>query len=173
MGVFKAAFIDKDGTIVDNSDYPKIPSDKLLEQDILEGLKYLQNKGYKLIIISNQPWTAKGLISKEQVEVFFKNITNKLKDKEITITDYFYCPHRREENCNCKKPNPGMILKAVKKHNIDLAQSIMIGDRGDDINLGKNLKIKTFLVQTGNGKEFKNTNPDHIIKNINAIGEII
>lgn len=169
----KAAFLDKDGTLVDNSQYPDvIPSDILLD-NVFEGLKNLQNKGYKLIIISNQPWIAKGRITKEEVDRIFFNIIEKMKNEGISILDYFYCPHQSSDNCECKKPKSGMFIEASEKHNLDLSESIIIGDMDADILAGKNLGMKTFLVLTGKGKESIDSLPDYIIENLNSIKEII
>jgi D,D-heptose 1,7-bisphosphate phosphatase len=170
----KAIFLDKDGTLVDNWGYPEIiPTDDILEGHILQGLKHAQEKGYKMIIISNQPWIAKGKMTKKEVENVFKNLISKLEKKGIKIDDYFYCPHQSLDNCECKKPKPSMIFQAAKKHNINLSQSFMVGDSDFDIAAGKNARVKTALVLTGNGKNFLNTEPDYILQNINELKNIL
>jgi len=170
-----AFFIDKDGVLVDNSRYPEIiPTDELLENDIFEGLKHIQNKGYKIIIVSNQKWISKGLMKREDVEKTFQIIIKKLKEKGIEINDYFYCPHKEEDNCNCRKPSPKMILDAAEKHSISLKDSFMIGDMEKDIESGKNAGTKTILVLTGRGKDYQNeTNADYVINNLNEINKVI
>ena len=170
----KICFLDKDGTLVDNSQYPDIiPSDKILKDDIIEGLKYLQEQGYKLIIISNQSWISKGRHTEEQTENIFKSLIKQLELYNIHIEAYFYCPHLRTMQCECKKPNNKLILDALKKYKGDSKKSLIIGDMDRDILAGKKSGIKTVLVQTGCGNQFLDCNPDHIIKNINQIGEII
>lgn len=170
----KAIFIDKDGVLVDNSGYPDIiPSDKLLENNILKGLKNIQEKGYKKIIVSNQPWISKGILSKQQVDAIFESVLKKLKEKEIIIEDYYYCPHHTADNCECKKPKPKMVLDAAKKHDIDINESFIVGDMDNEILLGKSIGLKTILVLTGNGKEFTHLNPDYIINDLNEINKII
>lgn len=171
----KAIFLDKDGVLVDNSNYPKIiPSDKILEKDILDGLKYMEEKGYFLYIISNQPWIAKKLLSFERVESIFQSITNQLKQKNILIKNYVFCPHQSSDNCECKKPKPKMILDLSVKYDLDLNNSYTIGDMEQDILAGKSAGTKTILVLTGNGKEFQNnTEADYIIENLNEIKKII
>ena len=173
----KAFFIDKDGTLVDNSGYPKIiPTDKVLYSDVIGGLINIQKKEYKIIIFSNQPWVAKGRMSKEEVEEVFKNLIKKLSEKGIFVSDYFYCPHQSSDNCECKKPKPKMLFDAAKKHNIDLKESYTIGDMDDDIFAGINAGTKTILVKTGRGKDFVNDigdKVDKILNNINEINSII
>ena len=77
----RAVFLDKDGTLVDNSGYPKIiPGHDLLEYNVVEGLRYLKEKGYKLIIVSNQPWIAKKIMTEEEVENVFRKLNEKLEE---------------------------------------------------------------------------------------------
>ncbi|MBM3234122.1 HAD-IIIA family hydrolase [Candidatus Pacearchaeota archaeon] len=167
----KAVFLDKDGVLVDNSAYPQIPEDNLL--NVFNGLKYLQEKGYKLIIISNQPWISKKLRSIEQTEKIFKSIMNKLGEKGIFIDDYTYCPHQTSDKCGCKKPKIKLGLEMASKHRINLKHSFVIGDMEADINFGKNLGAKTILVKTGRGKDFLDIEADYIIENLNEINKII
>jgi D-glycero-D-manno-heptose 1,7-bisphosphate phosphatase len=168
----KAIFLDKDGTIVENSCYPKMPTDNILEGDIIDGLKFLQEKNYKLFIVSNQPWISKGHATKEQVDKIFESVVKQLASKGIKIEDINYCPHQSSDNCECKKGKPKIILDLAKKYNINLSHSFFIGDMGQDIEAGKNAGTKTILVLTGRGKDFVNSNPDFIIKNINQIKEV-
>lgn len=172
----KAIFLDKDGTLVDNSGYPQeIPSDVLLEDEILDGLFFLQQRGFKLIIISNQSWIAKERLSKKEVEDIFKRVVQRLEFLGITIHGYYYCPHKTSDNCACRKPKIGLFLRAAQEHNIQIENSFMVGDMEDDILAGKNVGVKTVLVKTGCGKEFgvSAVVPDHIIENLNAIKEVI
>ncbi|MBI2629472.1 HAD-IIIA family hydrolase [Candidatus Pacearchaeota archaeon] len=169
----KAVFIDKDGTIVDNSRYPEeIPKSKLLERDILEGLLHIQKKGYKIIIISNQSWIRKNILSKEEVEEIFRDIVFTLKSKGVVIDDYYYCPHKKEDECNCRKPMAGLFFKAAEKHNIILKNSFMIGDMEEDILAGKSAGMKTILIFNRKGKFF-DVIPDYVINNINEVTKII
>lgn len=171
----KAVFLDKDGTIVDNSQYPYIiPTDKILHSQVIQGLKTIQDKGYKLIIVSNQSWIAKNRLTREETEKIFSNIVQELKKHDIEVLDYFYCPHQKNDNCECRKPKTKMFSDAAIKHNISINDSIMIGDADTDIKAGKSLGMKTILVLTGEGKKFEKTaNPDFIIEDLNKIGDVI
>lgn len=171
----KAIFIDKDGTVVDNSLYPTvIPSDQIMEDEVIEGLLYLQGKGFKLILVSNQPWISKGRLSKEQVKEVFESVVRKLGDFGVRINGYYYCPHQSSDSCECKKPKPKLIHDAAKEHTIDITKSYIIGDMASDIQAGKHAGLKTILVKTGRGKDFMDTtNPDFVIENINKISEVI
>lgn len=170
----KAFFLDKDGVLVDNSWYPSIiPSDKILESDVLSGLKYIQERGYKLIIISNQPWIANGRKTQEEIEKTFINLKEKFLSFGIKINDYFYCPHQSSDKCECKKPKTGLIREVLKKYDINFLDSFMVGDTDLDIIFGKNIGVKTVLVLTGRGKDFQNSGSDYIIKNLNCVNKII
>ena len=172
---YKAVFLDKDGTIVDNSGYPYIvPTDQVLINDIIEGLQYLQKKGYKLFIISNQSWISKGRLSQEQVEVIFQSVFKKLKEYDIKIAGHYYCPHKKSEDCECRKPKVKLILQAAAEHSLNLNESIFIGDMEMDISAGRNAGMKTVLVLTGMGSKYNSKiKPDHVIKNVNQINEVI
>lgn len=175
MALHKAVFLDKDGTLVDDSFFPFIlPSDTLLVDDILDGLRYLQQKGYKLIIVSNQSWVAKGRMTKDKVIAIFQSVCAKLQQHGITIDGYYFCSHRSSDGCSCHKPKPGMLLQAAEEHNLDLLQSYIIGDRYDDLAAGNNVGVKTILVQTGCGKDYNHDlKPDYSIKNVNAVKDIL
>jgi histidinol-phosphate phosphatase family protein len=176
----KAIFLDKDGTIMQYNTYGEdvsaeaVLTDVLMENQVLDGLRYLQEKGYKLIVVSNQPWVAKKVVEKEQIEDLFKELVLKLGEKGIKIHDYFYCPHQSSDNCECKKPKADMIMRAARKHNIDLENSYMVGDTDQDVGTGKNAKVKTILVLTGLGRDYADkTNPDFIIDSLNEIGKVV
>ena len=113
----KAAFLDKDGTLVDNSRYPLvIPTDGLLVNEVVDGLLYLQERGYKLFIISNQSWISKGQLTQEQVEKVFQSLITKLQNHGVIISDYYYCPHRKVHNCECKKPKTKLVVFITGLH---------------------------------------------------------
>ena len=170
----KAFFLDKDGTIVDNSKYPDIvPRDQLLQREIIKGLKLIQKKGYKIFIISNQSTIAKKWLTRSEVEVDFQNIVKKLKEFDIEITEYIYCPHNTKDNCECKKPKTLLMRMLIKRHNIDIKSSYVVGDMDKDILMGKNIGAKTILVKTGRGNDFLDSGADYIIKNINEIEVIL
>ena len=171
----KAVFLDKDGTIVDNSQYPLIiPTDKLLHDDVLEGLKHIQEKGYKIILISNQSWIGKGRMSRGDVEAVFQSLITQLELHNINVDDYTYCPHDKRENCACRKPKAMLLHQLAQKHNIDLSQSFMVGDMAADIGAGHNAGATTILVRTGCGRRYESlVQPHHILNNVNQIIEVL
>ncbi len=136
----KIAFLDRDGTII--SDYPDQEWRNKLEPEFLQGsmlaLKKLTILGYRLIIVTNQGMINDGIITDEQFRRFHGKMLKELERQGIEILETFYCPHRIEENCTCKKPKPGMIKQALEKYpTIDLSESFMVGDSACDIGLAE------------------------------------
>lgn len=143
----KAIFLDRDGVInqvnfVDGKPYPpKDMSELILLPRVNEALQLLKDAGYLLIVITNQPDVVRGKAKIETVEA----INQFLKDS-LPIDDIFTCYHDDIEDCNCRKPKPGNILKAANQYNINIPSSFMIGDRWRDIEAGESAGCKTFFI---------------------------
>jgi len=147
---FRAVFLDRDG-VVNRAvirDGKPFPPANLEELEITPGtesaLQDLKKRGFKLIIVTNQPDVARGLTSQAAVEKI-----NQALATSLPLDDVFVCYHSDENNCDCRKPKPGMLLEAAQKHNIDLSRSYMVGDRWRDIDAGHNAGCKTILVDSG------------------------
>ncbi|MDB5119093.1 MAG: hydrolase, HAD-superfamily, subfamily [Sphingobacteriales bacterium] len=157
----KAIFIDKDGTLIPDVPYNVNPDLIHLELNCVEGLKRLQNAGYLLVIISNQSGVARGYFKEDalaEVEMKLKSI---LTNENIQLNGFYYCPHHTEGTvspysieCLCRKPLPGLILKAAEELSIDLKHSWMIGDILNDIEAGNRAGCKTILIDNGNETEW-------------------
>ena len=145
----KIAFLDRDGTIM--KDYPdniwgQIETPDFFD-DTFDALKNIQEKGYKIIIITNQYIIGEKLITETQYKNFTNLYINILKNQHIDILDIFYCPHPRTMNCKCHKPNTGMIENALNKYkDIDISKSFFAGDSECDENLAKSINIKFFRI---------------------------
>lgn len=152
----KIAFLDRDGTIM--HDYPdnvwsRIETPNFFS-DTFSALKNIQDKGYKIIVITNQYIIGEKIITKEQYKNFTTLYIEILKKHYIDIFDIFYCPHSREMNCKCCKHNTGMIKEAINKHNnIEISKSFLAGDSKCDENLAKSLNINFFNVNYQNLKK--------------------
>lgn len=143
----KIAFVDRDGTI--NRDYTDDEWKQIDEPEFLDGsltaLKEIRRKGYQIVIITNQYLINDGIITLSQYRAFTKRLVQQLNTNGIDILDIFYCPHSKKENCDCFKPNTGLVEKAVNKYpDIDLSKSFVIGDSSSDVELGNRLGVKTF-----------------------------
>lgn len=143
----KVAFLDRDGTI--NKDYQDDDWRNIYKPEFLEGsleaLKIIREKGFKIIIITNQYLINDGIITLSQYRVFTEELLQFVNGHGIEILDIFYCPHSIKENCNCSKPKSGLIDKALEKYSeIELDKSFIVGDSLSDIELGNKLGIRTF-----------------------------
>lgn len=127
----KVLFIDRDGTINKDCPYCHILSDLAMYDDAVEIMKEHGKNGFTIIIITNQSGIGRGYFSEKEFHTFHNAILNVLEKKGVYIERTYYCPHRPEDNCDCRKPKTGMINQAMKDYNIDLRNSIIIGDRDD------------------------------------------
>ncbi len=178
----RAVFLDRDGTVNVDKDYLYRIEDFEFEKNVPETLKYLYDKGYKLIIISNQSGIARGYFTVEDVEKLHDHIEKEAEAEGFKITEFYYCPHLPEGKikefsveCGCRKPGTGLIDKAVDDHDIDTASSFMIGDKEADMVSGRKAGLTTILVGTGYGKETVNNfkDYDHYFEDISGVRSII
>ncbi|WP_287954738.1 HAD family hydrolase [Acidiplasma sp.] len=143
----RAVFLDRDGTINYDKGYTYKLEDLKIYDDIIPILKKYYDNGYIIIVISNQSGINRGYFTVNDMKKFNEGIKRIFMEHGIVISDFYFCPHKPEENCECRKPKTGMVEQAVKKYGIDLKNSIVIGDRDDiDGELARNLGIKFIKV---------------------------
>lgn len=143
----KVAFLDRDGTIIEDyeDELWRNKTEPIFIDGSIDALERIRQKGYEIIIITNQYLIDEKIISIEQYQDFTNKFLKRIRDKGIEILDIFYCPHSRESNCSCMKPKDGLIKKALDKYpEINLKDCFIVGDSLCDIELGKRLGIKTF-----------------------------
>jgi D-glycero-D-manno-heptose 1,7-bisphosphate phosphatase len=160
----KCIFFDRDG-IVNKSPGPgyveKWEDFKLLPE-FVEVLRIAQRLGYEAVIVTNQQGVAKGVVSLEEVERIHANLKKVLKkEHSLALLDIMCCPHR-EGTCECRKPKPGMILEAAKRHGIDLKSSWMVGDDVKDVETGRRAGCRTIFV----GSRGKESGADYAVENM-------
>lgn len=158
----KVIFLDRDGTINIEKSYLHKWEDFEFEKNAIEGLKKLKDLGYEFIVVTNQSGIGRGYYTEEDLVTLNNQMTEKLKEFGIEILECFYCPHHPEKgigkykvDCNCRKPNPGMLLEGIKKYDVDIENSFMIGDKKGDLEAGKKAGLKSILVLTGYGKKIE------------------
>lgn len=148
----KALFLDRDGVINKEKNYLyKIENFEFID-GVFETCKYFQEKGYLIIIITNQAGIARGKYTEDDYQILTDWMIKEFEKKDIKISKVYHCPHHPDFSgeCECRKPNPGMIIQAQKDFDIDLSQSILVGDKNSDIEAGINAGIKmNYLVETG------------------------
>ena len=152
-----AVFLDRDGTLNEDPGYISDPEQVVLFSDTGDALALLKKYGFLLIVISNQSGIARGLMKSEDVDAVNEKINQILSEYKVKIDAFYYCPahpdYSSEEECECRKPSPKLLLEAANEFNVDLQSSYFIGDTIADIECGKNAGIKTILVKTGKGEE--------------------
>ena len=148
--IHRAVFLDRDGVINrslirDGKPYPPY---NLAELEILPGvpeaLDRLRAAGFRLIVVTNQPDVARGRQKREMVEAIHAVLQDRLAFDGLRV-----CYHDNADQCNCRKPAPGMLIVAAEEHNIDLAASFMVGDRWRDIEAGRRAGCTTILIDYG------------------------
>ena len=143
-------FLDRDGVINKEKNYVYKISDFEFIEGVIEALKQLQTLGFSLIILTNQSGIGRGYYTDSDFKTLNDWMCQTLKDNQVTITDVFYCPHKPDTDCSCRKPKPGMILEAKKKYDINLENAWLVGDKEIDIQAGLNAGItQTILVRSG------------------------
>lgn len=152
----KAIFLDRDGTL--NIDYGyvhEIDNFKFIDGAI-DALRELKKMGYMLVLVTNQSGIARGYFSEEQFLQLTEWMDWSLAEQDVDLDGIYYCPHHPEgkgeykEDCDCRKPKSGMLLQAIKELKIDPTQSIMVGDKIEDLKAGIGAKVKmNVLVRTG------------------------
>jgi D,D-heptose 1,7-bisphosphate phosphatase len=160
----KAVFIDKDGTLIPDIPYNVNPDLITLSERAITGISLLRKQGFLLVVVSNQSGIAKGYFSEKELKQVWNKISSLLAEHQLSIDAYYYCPHAPDAAieqyavaCDCRKPMPGMILKAANDLDIDTARSWMIGDILHDIEAGNRAGCKTILINNGNETEWKMT----------------
>lgn len=153
-----AIFLDRDGTINEDPGYLTDPSEIRLLPGVGEGLRLLQERDFRLVVVSNQSGIARGMLTEVTLEEIQRRLETMLKAEGVTLTGTYYCPHYPEgrppyrQVCDCRKPNGGLVQRAVQEHNIDLSRSYVVGDKLIDIELARQMGMPAILVLTGQGR---------------------
>ena len=187
----KAVFLDRDGVInqlvfnkkTNEYESPHESKDLALMPNVLESLKKLEDGGYHLFIISNQPSFAKGKTTLEKIKEVHQKLQKQIEDYGIHITEYYYCYHHPDGivdhysfACDCRKPKPFFIHKAKDDYGLDLTKSWMVGDQDSDIECGINAGVKTIIISNQHshkkrGRSSPNHSVDNLLESINIILE--
>ncbi len=154
-----AVFLDRDGTINEEMGYINhIDRFRLLPRTA-EAIRLLNQRGIKVVVITNQSGVARGYFPESLIEEVHRKMVEELKEQGAHLDGIYYCPHHPEvgeppyrRRCRCRKPETGLIEKAVEDLEIDCSRSYAIGDRGQDIEFGRRIGARTILVLTGYGK---------------------
>ena len=156
----RAVFLDRDGTINRYVGFVRKPEELILLPEAARAIRYINESGYLAIVVTNQPVVARGEVSFNQLQEINNKLETLLGEEGAYLDGIFYCPHHPDKGfegeipelkivCDCRKPKPGLLLKAAEEYNIDLSASVMIGDDERDMEAGKRAGCKTVLAKEG------------------------
>lgn len=150
-----AVFLDRDGTINEDSGYIDSPEKLVIIDGVYSAIKKLNSKGFKVVVITNQSGVARGYFSKGAVDAVNKMLEELLKKQGAHLDGMYYCPHHPDDDCECRKPKTGMLKRAKEDLRIDFEKSYVVGDKVSDVEIACKIGGKGILVLTGAGKDEK------------------
>jgi D-glycero-D-manno-heptose 1,7-bisphosphate phosphatase len=163
----KTIFLDRDGVINEEVNYLHKSKDFKFISGIFPTCAYFNQLNYKIIIITNQSGIARKLYTENDFLKITTWMLSQFKKNDIDILDVYHCPHGPHENCNCRKPKPGMLLKSKNNYNIDMKKSWMIGDKESDITAANAAGIKnTIILKSGHKINESSTKAKFILDSI-------
>lgn len=145
----KAVFFDRDGVINrERGEYTWRLEDFTINDGLIEFMKHAQQKGYLLIVISNQGGIQRGKYTLQDVEIAHNYLKEELRKNGVELTDIYICPHHdKTERCFCRKPQPIMLEKAIARFNVDVNQSLFFGDSARDMDAGNAVGVKSIWIE--------------------------
>jgi histidinol-phosphate phosphatase family protein len=157
----RAVFLDKDGTLVEDVPYNVDPERIRLAPGAAEGLRELHAAGYRLVVVSNQSGVARGYFPEEALTAVENRLRELMAQSGVPLAGFYYCPHHPRGQvaayavaCDCRKPQPGMLVRAAREQGIDLADSWLVGDILDDMEAGRRAGCRTVLIDNGHETEW-------------------
>ena len=179
----KAVFLDKDGTIVKDMVH-NVAIDKMqLMPGVESGLKLLSRNGYKIFVITNQPGVAHGYFSEDAVITNGYHLGSMMLSMGVPLSGFYYCPHHPKgvvkqyaTDCLCRKPEPGLIIRAAHEHNIAINDSWFVGDILDDVEAGRKAGCRTVMIDGGSETEWtlsRQRLPHHIVRGLEEAAQVI
>ena len=170
----KTIFLDRDGVINKDTNYLFRIEDFEFISGVFEACNYFKILGYKIIIITNQSGIGRGYFTSNDFLIINQWMIEQFKKNGVTILDIFHCPHLPESKCDCRKPKPGMFIKAKNKYDINMDKSWMIGDSERDIKAANLAGIKkTILVRSGSKINDSKSNAMFFLDSIDQVNKII
>ena len=174
----KAVFLDRDGVINVDHGYVYQVDDFEFIDGVIEACRAIKAKGYKLVVITNQSGIARGYFSEDQFMQLTEWMDWSMADRGVDLDGIYYCPHHPEkgegeyqQDCDCRKPKPGMINTAAKFLKLDLSQSFLVGDKTSDLQagisagIGQNILVSTGKAVTDEGRELA----DHVVASLEDV----
>jgi D-glycero-D-manno-heptose 1,7-bisphosphate phosphatase len=156
----RAVILDRDGTVVVDRDYLDDPEQLEFLPGALQGLRLLHERGHPLVVVTNQSGVAR-------LQEIHARLLHRARAAGAPIDAIYYCPHRPEEDCECRKPKPKLVLQAAAELGFEPAAAVVIGDKSSDVELGHNVGAVTMLVsETGRARDGKSVEADYVIHDL-------
>jgi histidinol-phosphate phosphatase family protein len=172
----RAVFIDRDGTIAKDVPYCCRVEDFEILPTVPQGIRLLNEQGFKVVVITNQSGIARGYFTEETLSLIHQKMKDELDKYGAWVDAIYVCPHHPDEGCECRKPKPTLLLQAAKQVGIALELSYMVGDDARDVEAGRTAGCKTILVTTGpsqgNSKR-QGKPPDYVANSLHEAAEWI
>jgi D-glycero-D-manno-heptose 1,7-bisphosphate phosphatase len=174
-----AVFLDRDGVLNEDRGYVHRWEDFSFLPGVIEALRQLQHKGYLLVVITNQSAVARGLCAEADVLALHERMRAFLRERGIELAGIYHCPHHPQGSvsdyaiaCACRKPEPGMILRAAQAHGIDLSRSLLVGDKISDLEAGRAAGIPSLYLVVPPGQE-KNLAVFPDVQQVSSLEEVV
>lgn len=168
--------LDRDGTVIVDCHYLSDPANIALEINAAQGLRAMIALGAIPVIITNQSGVGRGLFTHADVDMVHLELDRILRLEGIIIAGYYSCPHIPEDNCQCRKPKPGLALQAAAELGMTLDDAVVVGDKMSDLGLAKAIGARGILVRTGKGKECDvaaTTQRFEVVDDLLAVSELL
>ena len=172
----KFVILDRDGTINIEKHYLSDPNQIELLPSAGSGMRRMQEYGLGLLVVTNQSAIGRGYFDDRRLEQIHERLRKLLSEEGVQIEAFYYCPHIPDDECRCRKPEPGMIEMAVEAYGFQPDNAVVIGDKLCDIELGQRVGATTILVGTGYGRETHRENiasPDYFVADLSEAADLL
>lgn len=176
MAKKRYVLLDRDGTIVVEREYLADPAGVELLPRAAEGLRKLQAAGFGLVVVTNQSGIGRGYFDEAALAAVHARMQELLTNENVALDGIYYCPHVDEDDCDCRKPRPGLATQAARELSFDVSQAFVIGDKAIDVNLAAGLGASGILVRTGYGAATERNatcDPNFVVDDLNAAADVI
>ncbi len=178
-----AVFLDKDGTLIEDIPYNVDPERIKFMPGALSGLERLQTYGFRLVVVSNQAGVARGKFREADVDAVAQRLRDLASAAGIHLSGFYFCPHDQRgvvspyaRECNCRKPAPGLVLRAATELDLDTKRSWLVGDILDDVEAGRRAGCRTILIDNGHETEWlsgPSRSPDYYARDLLQAADLI
>jgi D-glycero-D-manno-heptose 1,7-bisphosphate phosphatase len=168
--------LDRDGTINVDRHFLADPAGFELIGGAAEGLLRLVRLGLGLVVVTNQSGVGRGIVDPDSLAAIHDEMARQLEAHGVRLDGVYWCPHRPEDDCTCRKPRTGLVDRAAAELSFDPTEAFVVGDRPRDIEMGQAVGATTLLVRTGHGARFEHESgllPDYVVDDLRAAAEVI